>query len=442
MVIEFTVAVLLLLALVFLATIDMAFSQISDVGLRRIATDAEEHGKTRSADFLHEILENRPHFRFALSAAIQVLLVAFSIFVALLVYRFYPTPREILIYSLLISLSLTVVFRQIVPRLLTGKHPENKLLLLLPLVRPLYRFWTFFAAPFSAISRTKRQQKLETTLVPEIVEEKTEDNTDDIHALMEVGKAEGIIEEQERELIETMVEFSDTTVDEIMTPRTEICALPIDATVKAARDLIIEEKYSRMPVFRENIDNIEGVIYVRDLLNAWSEGRENESIETLLRPAFFVPETKSAAELLKNMQLNHVQIAMVVDEYGGVAGVVTVEDIIEEIVGEIEDEDIKEEEIIEIIEGEGGYYDVLGSTEIGKIERLFDLEIEDDDFTTIAGLVTSEVGYVPKIGERLTFRGLEVEILNADEKKIYQLRLKKHVESESIEPAEEILNQQ
>ena len=442
MVIEFTVAVILLLALVFLATIDMSFSQISDVGLRRIATDAEEQGKKRSADFLHEILENRPHFRFALSAAIQILLVAFSIFVALLVYRFYPTPREILLYSLVISIVLTVVFRQLIPRLLVGKSPETKLLMLLPLVHPLYRLWSLFAAPFSARSRRKEQQKIENTIVPETSEEKTtEDNNDDIHALMEVGKAEGIIEEEERELIETMVEFSDTTVDEIMTPRTEICALPIESTVRDARDLIIEEKYSRMPVFRENIDNIEGVIYVRDLLNAWSEGKEDESIENLLRPAFFVPETKSASELLKNMQLNHVQIAMVVDEYGGVAGVVTVEDIIEEIVGEIEDEDIEDAEIVEIIEGEGGYFHVHGSTEIGKIERLLEMEIEDDDFTTIAGLVTSEAGYVPKDGERLMFRGLEVEILQADEKKIYLLRLRKYNESESEETVEEIVNQ-
>jgi CBS domain containing-hemolysin-like protein len=232
-----------------------------------------------------------------------------------------------------------------------------------------------------------------------------------------------------------MVEFSDTTVDEIMTPRTEIVALSIESTVKAARDLIIEEKYSRLPVFRENIDNIEGVIYVRDLLNAWAEDKENQTIASLLRHAYFVPETKSAAELLKDMQTSHVQVAIVVDEYGGVAGLVTVEDILEEIVGEIEDEDTEDEEIIEIIEGADGYFDVLGSTEIGKIERLFGMEIEDDDFTTIAGLVTSESGYVPKIGEKLTFRGLDVEILKADEKKIYLLRLRKSVEdlSENVE---------
>ena len=222
-----------------------------------------------------------------------------------------------------------------------------------------------------------------------------------------------------------MYEFSETRAAEIMTPRTEICALPITATVKEARDLIIEEKYSRLPVYRDSIDNVEGVIYVRDLLNAWADGNENQTIETLLRPAFFAPETKSAAELLKSMQSNHVQIAIVVDEYGGVAGLVTVEDILEEIVGEIEDEDIEAEEIIEIIEGEDGYLDVLGSTEIGKIERKLEMEIEDEDFTTIAGLVTSETGYIPKTGEKLSFRGIDVEILRADEKRINLLRIRK-----------------
>jgi magnesium and cobalt transporter len=126
------------------------------------------------------------------------------------------------------------------------------------------------------------------------------------------------------------------------------------------------------------------------------------------------------------MQKAHVQLAMVVDEYGGVAGLVTVEDILEEIVGEIEDEDTAREEIIEIIEGEGGnYYDVIGSTEIGKIERLFDMEIEADDFTTLAGLVINESGYVPRVGEHLSFRGIDVEVLKADEKKINLLRLRK-----------------
>ena len=421
---EIAVALIILFAIVFLATIDMAFSQLSDVSLRRLTSDTVEDERVNTP-FMREILGDRHRFRFALSATIQVLLIIFSVLVTLIVYNFYQTPRELLIISLLIALIFSGIFRQFLPRFITWRNSENKLLFLLRFVRPFYRLMVLFADPFEYFLRDKEQQKLETTIVPsQAVEEIREDNAEDWQALIEMGEAEGILEEKDRELLETMFEFGETKAGEIMTPRTEIVALPIDSTVKNARDLIIEEKISRLPVYRETIDNIEGVIYVRDLLNAWSEGKEHQTIETLLRPAYFIPETKPAAELLKNMQLERVQIAIVIDEYGGVAGLITMEDIIEEIVGEIEDEDT-EEEITEIIEGaDKSYYDVLGSTEIGKIERLFDMEIEDDDFSTIAGLVTSEAGYVPKIGETLNIRGLDVEILQGDEKRLTLLRLK------------------
>ncbi len=422
--IEIIIAASLLIALVFLATVDMAFSHLSDLGLRRLATETEETLKPRSTQFLREVLENRPRFRFALSSAIQILLISFTVLVTLIVLEFTQSRTALLIFALLIGLAATVIFRQILPRLLVRNDPEKMLLILLPIVRPLYTAASVVTGPFASFMRTKEQLKLDSTFAPDTGEDKSEDNDDDFQALMEVGEAEGIIEEDERELIESMVEFSETRAGEIMTPRTEICALSIDSTIIAARDLIIEEKYSRLPVYRESIDNIEGIIYVRDLLQIWAEGKESESLRSILRDAYFVPETKSASELLKSMQVNHVQLAIVIDEYGGVAGIVTVEDILEEIVGEIEDEDTEQEEIIEIVEGDDGYWDVLGSTEIDKIERLFDLEIEDDDFTTIAGLVTSEAGYIPKVGEKLSFHGLEVEILRADEKKINLLRLR------------------
>ncbi|MBA2333746.1 MAG: hemolysin family protein [Pyrinomonadaceae bacterium] len=423
--IEIVFSIIILIVLVFLATVDMAFSHLSDLSLRRLASETEEANQTRSTEFLREVLENRPRFRFALSSAIQILLISFSVLITLIVLEYGLSHAALLVIALLIGLVSTVIFRQVLPRLIIRNEPEKKLLFLLPIVRPLYAAATLISKPFSRVLRTKEQQKLDASVTPDAGEEKSDDNADDFQALMEVGEAEGIIEEGERELIESMVEFNDTLAGEIMTPRTEICALSIDASVIAARNLINEEKYSRLPVYRDSIDNIEGVIYVRDLLQAWEENKENEPIRGLLREAYFVPETKSVADLLKSMQVNRVQLAIVIDEYGGVAGIITVEDILEEIVGEIEDEDTEGEEIIEIIEGTDGYFDVLGSTEIDKIERLFDIEIEDEDFTTIAGLVTSEAGYIPKVGERLRLRGLDIEILHADDKKISLLRLRK-----------------
>ncbi len=420
---EIASLVILLLVLVFLATIDTAFVRMSDVSLRRLATDAEESGGSSSATLLREIIENRPRFRLVLSSAIQVLLIVFTVALTLLIKSYVYDDVRLLVVSLLFALGSTVIVRQILPRLLVNNNTEQKLLFLLPVVRPLYRLTRTIMPSAPALS-SKEKQKLDITVSPDSSDDRDDEAADDFQALMEVGEAEGIIEESEREMIETMVELSDTRAGEIMTPRTEICALPITGTIRDARNLINEQKYSRIPVYRESIDNIEGILYVRDLLQTLSEGSELRSVSEILRDAYFVPETKPANELLKSMQQNHVQIAVVIDEYGGVAGVVTIEDILEEIVGEIEDEDIEDEEIIEIVEGEGGYWDVLGSTDIDKIERLFDLEFDDDEFTTVAGFVTSEAGCVPHVGEKLSIRGLEIEVLRGDEKRLNLLRIR------------------
>ncbi|MBX3244825.1 MAG: HlyC/CorC family transporter [Acidobacteria bacterium] len=420
--IDLAVGLLILVALLFLATIDMAFAHLSDLSLRRLSTESDESKRPAAAEFLREILDNRVRFRFALSSTIQFLMISFSVLVTIAAIRYWESRKSVVIASLVISLVATVVCRQIVPRLITRNNPENILLWLLPTVKPLYWLASAVVSPFSSSSRSKDQQRLETSVTPDNAE--AADNTEDIQALMEVGEAEGIIEVEDRELIESMLEFSETRSGEIMTPRTEIVALPAGSTVRSARDIIIEEKYSRLPVYRDSIDNIEGLIYVRDLLTAWANGKEDESIQNFLRPVVFVPETKTASELLKSMQVNRSQMAIVIDEYGGVAGVITIEDIVEEIVGEIEDEDISEEEIIEIVEDEDGYYDVLGSTEIYKLERLFDIELEDEEYNTVAGMIISESGRVPKKGEKLVILGIDVEILRADQKRIHLVRLK------------------
>ena len=432
--IEIIVAVGLLLLLGFLAAIDAAFSHISDVALRRITSD-DEFGETKtSVKFLREILENRPRFRFALSSTIQVLLIGFTVLLTVIVRNFTESIGRLIFFTLIIGLVATVLFRQILPRLLVRSDTEKKLLFLLPAIRPIYAITSFFVEPITA-RRTRNKLNSDTTVTPDGSDE--DDNDEDFQALMEVGEAEGIIEEEERELIETIVEFGETLTSEIMTPRTAIIAVPAGTLIKEARDVMIEEKYSRLPIYRDSIDTVEGMVYVRDLLAALAMGRKEEPVENIKRPAFFVPETKTASELLKSMQQHHVQIAVVIDEYGGVAGLVTVEDILEELVGEIEDEDTGRDEIIEIIEGDDGYYDVLGSTEIHNIERLFDADLEDDEYITIAGLVTSEAGYVPKVGEKLELHGLAIEILQADEKRIQLLRLRKLEENvEEPEPVD------
>lgn len=428
------IGVILLVLLTLLATIDIAVSRLSDVNLRRLVSESEETLKQKSTSILKEILENRPRFRFVLSTALQIIQVGFTSLVVFYISISEGVGVWTLVYGFAMAVIFSILFRQFIPYIFLRNDPEKKLFFLLPIARPLYLGVEILSRPFTPITEPK---DIHTTVGGEKEQKDEEDDHEDLQALIEVGEAEGIIEEEERELIETMVEFSDTRAGEIMTPRPQISALPIETTVRQARDAIIESRYSRLPVYRETIDNIEGVIYVRDLLNAWADGKEEQKITSLLRPVYFVPETKTAPDLLKSMQSNHVQFAVVIDEYGGVAGVITIEDIVEEIVGEIEDEDTETEEVVEITEAEEGRFEVIGSTEIDKIERLFEVDLEDEEFSTIAGLVTSELGYVPAIGEVLHMHGLKVEILEADEKKIFRLMLSKEVPAASSgEPAE------
>src|SRR5687767_11553546 len=418
--IQIGLTILLLLVLSVLATVDMAFGQLSDVGLRRLIGENGDKPRTGSRVFLEQILENRPRFSFALSAMIQILLVIVAVLVTSISLKLFPEPRLVLV-GLAAGLVLAGIFRQIVPLFISTRNPEGTLLFLLPIIRPFFPLMAFVADPFQRLfDRSKRRDR--TTDVG--TEEEEDDDSGDLQALIDVGEAEGILEEEEGELIHSIVEFGDTRVSEVMTPRPDIVAVPNTATIREARDIMLDSKYSRLPVYGDQIDSIDGIIYVRDLLQCWAEGSEDESIRPLIRSVYEVPETKPVAELLEEMQKAHVQLAMVIDEYGGVCGLVTVEDILEEIVGEIEDEDIAGEELQEIVEAKEGSYEVMASTEIDKIKRLFDMEIEADDFTTIAGLVINESGKVPAVGEILTIRGLEVEILEADERRINRLRIK------------------
>ncbi|HXQ71509.1 MAG TPA: hemolysin family protein [Pyrinomonadaceae bacterium] len=430
---EIGLTLLLLILLSLLATVDMAFAQLSDVGLRRLIGENGDKPESRSRMFLRQVLENRPRFGFALSATIQILLVVVAVLITSISLSLFRDLRMVPV-GLLAGLILAGIFRQLIPLFIATRNPEKTLLFLVPIIRPFFPIMSFLADPFQRLFDRSRRGKEHLTETGDVEEE--DDDSGDLQALIDVGEAEGILEEEEGELIHSIIEFGDTRVSEVMTPRPDIVAVPDTTTIREARDVMVESKYSRLPVYREQIDNVEGIIYVRDLLLCWAEGREDENIRSLVRSVYFIPETKPVADLLEEMQKAHVQLTMVIDEYGGICGLVTVEDILEEIVGEIEDEDIAGEELEEIVEGPDGFYEVPGSTEIGKIEQVFDMEIEADDFTTIAGLVINERGTVPNVGERFEIRGLEVEVLEADERRISRLRVRAKPETVTDETDE------
>ncbi|MCP4375803.1 MAG: HlyC/CorC family transporter, partial [bacterium] len=237
------------------------------------------------------------------------------------------------------------------------------------------------------------------------------------------GQAEGAVDADEVEMIESVMEFGDTHAAEIMTPRTDIFALGAETPWTEAVQRIVAAGHTRVPVFTDDIDNIIGVLYAKDMLRLVGAG-ESVAIGDLVRKPFFVPETKALDDLLQEFKVRKVHIAVVLDEYGGTAGIVTIEDVIEEIVGEIADEyDQSEADLMQriderTIEADGRMY-------IDDLNDALDLEIpEDASYDTVAGLVFSELGYIPKVDETLNAYGADFSVLAADERKITRLRVK------------------
>jgi CBS domain containing-hemolysin-like protein len=405
-----------IVALVFLSIIKTAYESLSEVALRVMLSEREG---SRRARFFRELLENRQEFELILILGTQLSVAVISI---LLTHIISTTDvNRPLLVAFVSVLLVILLFRQFVPRLIVQNRPITMLWLLLPPFQLFYLIFSILVAPINALL-----EKLKTAEPEEesFMEEDQDDTLHEFEALIEVAEEEGIIEEQEGELIQSVIEFGETMVSEIMRPRPQIVAIPITATVEDARQLIIEKKYSRIPVYEETIDDIQGLVYVRDLLAYCEPEKLHTSVREIMREVYQVPETKPIDDLLEDMQRSKMQMAIVIDEYGGVAGLVTVEDIIEEVMGEIEDED--RDQLDKAPEKlPDGSYELEASTEIGIVENLFDKELAADDFSTIAGLLIRELdNRLPDIGEKIEFKGLEFEVIDADSQRINKIKVR------------------
>jgi CBS domain containing-hemolysin-like protein len=226
----------------------------------------------------------------------------------------------------------------------------------------------------------------------------------EIRAMAEVASEEEAIEEGEKELIHSIFEFGDTLVREVMVPRPDIVAAPVVSSMRSVLDLVLRHGYSRIPVYRGSLDDVEGVVYAKDLLRHLHAGKESVPLEKIMREPYFVPETKKVDDLLRDMQQRRVHIALVTDEYGSVAGLVTIEDLLEELVGEIADEYDREEPQIEPVDEHT--YRVNGRLSIDDVNELLDVELPHDGWDTVGGLMYGLLGAVPTQGETVTYDDL------------------------------------
>jgi putative hemolysin len=331
----------------------------------------------------------------------------------------FETWLEAALFAWLTMLLSTYVLAPLLYRKTTGHW-------LLPLA-PVLRISALVVRPLTAVLGFF--QSLVELAEAEQVHEESPGPTNDIEALISAGEEEGIIEEQDRRLIESVVAFGDKTVREVMTPRPKIVAVEFDRSLEDLRQLVIHEQFSRIPVYEGTIDNIIGFVHVRDMFELDPAERRGRLVKELSRPIRFVPETKPVSTLLREMQTDGAHMAIVIDEYGNTAGLATMEDMVEEIVGEIHDEHEPERDVEKETESS---FVVSGSLDLDRLHELLGFRPrEETESTTIGGLVTEWLGRVPRVGETLEREGIRIEVLAGDDLKVEQVRVSK-VEPETV----------
>ena len=400
---------LLAVAAVYVGTVETAFSTMMRLSLRLMA---ERGGRD---DRLGYYLDDPIRLFLPARLMLGIIFALAAMSIVILTGRVGLQSIGMLLFFVVVFI---VVCQHVLPMLIVRKDPERVLEVLLPsfdvaahAVGPL----TNVLVRLIADGRKERPAPLAGNGDPEEPREQSS-------ARQDGGDEENRDERDERRLLRSIVDFGDTLVREVMTPRPDIVALPEGATLDQLRTLFREDAYSRFPVYRENLDNVLGIVFVKDLLRAPEQDAGN-GLASLVRPATFVPETKRVSELLKEFQTNQVQLAIVVDEYGGTAGLVTLEDLLEEIVGEIRDEyDVETEPVVEEDDGAIVFSAKVNFDEVR--DRLY-VEVEPEGFETVGGYVLTRVGRVPAAGESFEIDGLVVEVLEAERRRIHRVRMRR-----------------
>ncbi len=403
-------------ATVFLGSIQAAFSALMRLSLRLMA---ERGGRgDRLGQYLDDPLQ--------LFIPVRILIGVCTVLAGVLIARLSDVQDALSIVTFIVSLvAFVVVCEHLLPLLIVRRDPERVLDVLLPAFHAIATVLVPMTAVIINLVAPPRRDR----------ESLNGGNGSDVatpERASESEQQEGDISDAEgRELLQSIVDFTGTVVREVMTPRPDIIAIRADATLHDLRSVFREEQYSRMPVFRDNLDNIVGIVFVKDLV-ALPPNAE-PPMTTLMRSAHFVPESKRVSELLKEMQRRQTQMAIVVDEYGGTAGLVTVEDLLEEIVGEIRDEyDVESETVTD--EGNGTFV-FSGKVSVDEVRDRLNVEIEREGFETVGGYLLSQLGRMPYVGETIDIDGLSFEVLEVERRRITKVRARRReVASEVTEP--------
>jgi CBS domain containing-hemolysin-like protein len=414
------IAVLLLIASTgFFA---MSETAITRTGRARAYRLVEE--KRRGANSLLRIVENVAPYLNVVLLFTLLSTIGGTTLATILAVRHLHRWGELISTGLMTI--LLFVFAEVTPKTWAVQQTDRVALRVAPILVSVHRIFGPLAAALVKVANVLMPGK-GLPQGPLMTEE-------EIRAMAEVASEEESIEEEEKELIHSIFEFGDTLVREVMVPRPDMVAAPVTAKFQDVLDLILKRGYSRIPVHKGDVDDIVGVVYAKDVLRHLHAGKANVPLDKIMREPYFVPETKRVSELLREMQGRRVHIAIVLDEYGSVAGLVTIEDLLEEIVGEIADEYDREEAQIERVDERT--YRVNGRLSIDEVNDELDLELPQDDWDTVGGLMYGLLGSVPTQGETVAYDGVTLTAEKVQGRRIAKVLITKPAQAEQEQPVE------
>jgi CBS domain containing-hemolysin-like protein len=377
-----------------------------------------EAGNARATAVIRLLEErNRLHSTLLLAENFFIVLAA-ALGTVIATHLFADTTTAVFASAIVTSM-IVVLVSKLAPKGLAARNPDRlalivvyPMLFVMRIVSPVARLLAAAADSFAGPG----PQGMSCTAV--VTEE-------DIKAMINLGEEGGSLKEEEKELLHKVFEFGDTLASEAMRPRTEIVSVPSNATLQEVFSLVSEFGYSRYPVIENTIDTVIGILYIKDILVAMSAGevKREDDIQRFIRAAYFIPENKRVSELLSEMQQERFQLAIVIDEFGGTAGLVTLEDLIEEIVGSIHDELETEEKEVQIVDEKN--FVVSGQSAIDEVNELLGTSLQSKDFNTLGGFVFGLFGRMPKVGEQLKYKNLKLEVLELEGRKISKIKITK-----------------
>ncbi|MDQ6659866.1 MAG: hemolysin family protein [Chloroflexota bacterium] len=390
---------------------ETAFTSISRIKLKNLIETGD-----KKAIQIDQLLSNPNRYLSTILIINSVAVIVASSMATVLALDVSQSYGELL--STLLSSLVVLIFCEITPKTAAVQNPLRWARTLVGpvsgaawLLRPLV--WFLSAITNSLVRLLGGQVKHRGPFVTE----------EELRLLVTVGEEEGVLEEEETEMIHSIFEFADTPVRDVMIPRIDMVTLEASATIDEAVDMALQGGFSRIPVYDGNIDNIIGVLYTKDMLKQLREGHHETPIRDLVRLAYFVPETKKLDDLLREMRQNRVHLAIVIDEYGSVAGHVTIEDLVEEIVGDIQDEYDREEKLFEQLNESVYIFDAKIS--IDEFNELMGTALEDQDYDTLGGFLYAQLDKIPTTNDAITFNGLKFTVLNTRGRRITKVRVER-----------------